>query len=118
MIFWTIATWILTPLMIFIFGFNGVAIASAIISSSVVFVVYLVKKHINFDLLGTISFPFLGSVIMGLAIYFLSPILIKSLISLIFMILLGAVIYFFTILLFARKQFIDDLKLIKENIKN
>jgi len=117
MIFWTIATWVLTPLAIFIFGFNGVAIASAVISLSVVAVVYLVKRHIKFDLLRTISFPILGSIIMGLVIYFLSPILIKSIISLIFMILIGAVIYFFTILFFAKKQFIDDLKLIKENIK-
>ena len=118
MIFWKIATWVITPLAIFILGFNGVAIASAVISCSVIAVVYLVKKYIEFDLAKTIFFPFLGSVIMGLAIYFLSPIFIKDIISLILMILLGAVIYFFTILLFARKQFMDDLKLIKENIKN
>lgn len=118
MIFWTILTWVLTPPMIIFFGFNGVAIASAIISCSVVVVVFLVKKHIKFDLLKTVFFPFLGSVVMGLVIYLLSPILIKNIISLIFMILLGAVIYFFTILLFAKKQFLDDIKLIKENIKN
>lgn len=118
MVFWTIATWTITPLSIFIFGFNGVAIASAAISCSVVAVVYLVKKHIKFDLLKTIVFPLLSSVLMGLAIYLLSPILIKGVISLIFMILLGAVIYFSTILLFAKKQFFDDLRLIKENIKN
>jgi O-antigen/teichoic acid export membrane protein len=118
MVFWTIATWVLTPLTIFIYGFNGVAIASALISCSVIIVVYLVKKHIKFDLMKTISFPILGSVIMGFAIYFISPILIKSIISLIFMILIGAVVYFFTILLFAKKQFAEDLKLIRENIKN
>lgn len=117
MIFWTIATWVLTPLAIFMFGFNGVAIASAIISCSVVVVIYLVKKHIKFDLMKTILSPFLGSAIMGLIIYFVSPIFIKNLISLVFMILLGAVIYFFTILLFSRKQFVEDLKLIKDNIK-
>jgi O-antigen/teichoic acid export membrane protein len=118
MVFWTIATWILTPLSIFIFGFNGVAIASAAISCSVILVVYLVKKYIKFNLLKTIFFPFLSAVIMGLAIYFLSLILIRGIVSLIFMILLGAVIYFFTILLFSKKQFIEDLRLIKENIKN
>jgi len=118
MVFWTIATWVITPLAIYIFGFNGVAIASAVISCSVVIVVYLVKKHIKLELMRAISFPLLGSVIMGLVIYFISPILIKGIFSLIFMILIGAMIYFFTILLFAKKQFVEDLKLIKENIKN
>jgi len=118
MIFWTIATWILTPLFIFFFGFNGVAIASAVISCSVVIVIYLVKKHIEFDLAKTVLSPLLGSVIMGVAIYFLSPIMIKNVISLISMVFVGIVIYFLTILLFARNQFIDDVKLIKENIKN
>jgi len=118
MIFWTIATWVLTPLAIFFFGFNGVAIASAVISLSVVIVVYLVKRHIDFDLTRTISSPLLGSVVMALAIYFLSPIMVKSVISLILMVFVGAVIYFLTILLFARKQLIEDIKLVKENIRN
>lgn len=118
MIFWTIATWVLTPLAIFKFGFNGVAIASAIISFSVILVVYLMKKHIKFDLIRTVYSPFLASLVMGLAIYFLSPIIVRNAMSLIFMIFLGAVIYFFTILLFAKKQFFDDLRLVKENIKS
>ncbi len=46
MVFWTIATWALTPALIIIMGFNGVGVASFIISLSAVFVVFLVKRYI------------------------------------------------------------------------
>jgi O-antigen/teichoic acid export membrane protein len=117
MVFWTVATWVLTPLFIVFLGFNGVAIASAFISCSVVLVVYLVKKYIDFELIKSIITPLLASVIMGVLVYFLSPILVKGILSLIFMILTGAVVYFFTMFAIAKNQLLSDLKLVKENLK-
>lgn len=117
MVFWTAATWGLTPILIKFMGFNGVSIASAIISVSVVLVVYLVRRHIKFDILKATGYPFLSAVIMGIFVYFLSPVLVKGLFSLLFMILIGAMVYFFTIFAFSKKELLEDLRLVLDNLK-
>jgi len=117
MVFWTCATWILTPLFISFYGFNGVAISSAVISLSVILVVYLTRKYISFNIISATGYPLLGAIVMGIPVYFLSQILIKGIFSLFFMIFIGAVLYFFTIFLFARKQVLSDIDLIRVNLK-
>ena len=118
MIFWTIATWILTPAAIFIFGFNGVAVASAIISLSVVAVVFLVKRFIPFNLFHVVFSPLVASVIMGILVYIISPVVIHNLFYLAGMVLFGVVVYFGVIFLIARQMVISDVRMVLENIKN
>lgn len=115
MIFWTIATWILTPLAVFNFGFNGASIASAIISSSMFFVVYLVKKYINFSLLALI-YPLISSCIMGIVVYFLSNLIVKDFFSVFLVILSGAILYFGLMFILAKRLILSDLELIKRNL--
>ena len=117
MVFWTACTWIVTPILIKFYGFNGVAITSALISLSVVLVIYLAKKYIDFQVLNVTLYPLLSSVIMGIAIYFLSPIVVKSIFTLLLMIMAGAVIYFFSIFLFAKDEIKSDIQMILQNIK-
>jgi O-antigen/teichoic acid export membrane protein len=117
MVFWTIATWVLTPIFIIFFGFNGVAAASALIASSVVLVIFLAKRYVKFNVFAATMYPFLAAVIMGVIIYFLSPILVTGLISLIFMILMGAVLYFLCIFLFARKEVLADVRLVVGHLR-
>ncbi|HUD05232.1 MAG TPA: oligosaccharide flippase family protein [Patescibacteria group bacterium] len=117
MVGWTIATWVLTPILIVTMGFNGVAAASALIACSVVLVVYLAKKYVKFNVFAATMYPFLAAAIMGIVIYFLSPILVRSLISLIFMILLGAVLYFLCIFLFARNEVLADARLVISHLR-
>ena len=117
MVFWTIATWVLTPILIVSMGFNGVAAASALISSSVVLVIYLTRKYVKFDVFKATMFPFLAAVIMGAVIYFLGPLVIKNLISLLFMIGMGAMVYFLCIFLFARSEVTADVQLVLGHLK-
>lgn len=117
MIFWTVATWILTPITIARFGFNGVSVASAVISASVILVIYLVKKHINFSVRKVTGFPAFGAIFMGAIIYFLSPYVVRDFPTLILMIILGIVIYFLTMLALARRQIIEDFKLVRANLQ-
>ncbi len=117
MIFWTVATWVITPLFIVWFGFNGVAMASALIATSFVLVVWIVKKYISFDLIRSTLSPLIGTVIMGLVVYFLSPIFVKSLASLFLMIFFGAVVYFFCLFVIAKKELIADIRLVISNLK-
>lgn len=47
MIFWTILTWILSPIAIYFFGFNGVAIAAAVISFTSFLPIIYVKRRVS-----------------------------------------------------------------------
>jgi O-antigen/teichoic acid export membrane protein len=117
MIFWTASTWVLTPILIKIYGFNGVSIASFIIACSLIFVIFIVKKHIDFNLTKSILSPLISSLVMGLVIYFLSPIFIHGLITLFLMIIIGMVSYFAIIFLIARKEVVTDVKLVLSHLK-
>ncbi len=116
MVFWTILTWVLTPISIFTLGFNGVSIASFVIATSVVIVVYLVRRHIDFNVLSTVRYPLFSSVIMGTMLYFVSPLVIKNLLTLIVIIILGAILYFAAVFIFARKQILSDIRFVRKNL--
>ena len=118
MVFWTIATWALTPLFIVWFGFNGVAYASALIASSVVIVIYIVKRFMEFSVLRVVLNPLIATAIMGTVVYFLSPLVIKNMLTLFFVVALGAVLYFLTMFALAKKEILSDIELIRENLKN
>jgi O-antigen/teichoic acid export membrane protein len=118
MIFWTLITWILTPLAVFKIGFNAVAIVSALISLSAIFVVFIVKRYVKFNLLRAIIPTIFGSLVMGVFLYLLSPIIVVDIIGFIFMIILGGIIYFLTLYLIAKKQVLEDVRIIKSLLFN
>src|SRR5258706_9929819 len=100
MVFWTIATWVRTPINIVLFGFNGVAVASAIIGLSFIVVVMVVKKYISFEIFPIIRVPLLATVVMSLVIFFLSSLLVSNLIWVFVMIVLGGILYVGIVYLF------------------
>ena len=117
MVFWTVSTWIITPLAIMMFGFNGVSYASAFIALSVVFVVIISKRFIKFAIFRILVNPFLATIFMGAVVYFLSPLVVKNIPMLIFMIVLGAVIYFSTMFALAKNEILSDIRFVRENLK-
>ncbi len=117
MVFWTIATWVITPIFIAMYGFNGVSYASALIALSVVIVIYLVRRYVKFDVVKVTIYPLISSIVMGLIIYFLSPVFVKSILSLILMILFGAVVYFSCVFVLAKNEILENIQLVKKNLK-
>ncbi len=115
MVFWTIATWVLTPALIIIMGFNGVGVASFIISLSAVLVVFLVKRYIDFNIF-PIFYPLVASLVMGFLIYILMLMFSVSAYSIFIGIVLGAILYFALILIMAKKLVLVDIRLVIENI--
>ncbi len=114
MIFWTIATWILTPLGIIWFGFNGFAIMSAIIAVSVIAVVYITKKHLDFFVIKTIHSPLIAYSIMGVVLFFASKYVIHELFGFIAMCVLGALIYFVSMWLIAKNELQQDIATVRK----
>lgn len=117
MIFWTGATWILTPLMIALYGFNGVAIASALISLSVIGVVTLTKRYVQFSILPVIVYPALATVVMGVFLFFISKAVITNFLTFFFTIFLGCVVYGATIYVLDKHRIKSDIQLIRESFR-
>lgn len=117
MVFWTVATWVLTPIFIAIYGFNGVAIASALISLSIVGVVVITKRYINFSVLSTVTVPIISTAIMGVVVYFFNMYFVRGLMTLGAAIIVGVLIYFVTSIIIAKEQIISDIQMVRDNLK-
>jgi O-antigen/teichoic acid export membrane protein len=113
MIFWTIATWVLTPLAMMMYGFNGVAIASAIIALSVAFVVWLTNKYVPVVVIKPVGYPFFATAIMGGVLFVVRSFLPINWLTLSTLIVLGIAIYFASIMLIAKKEVRADIATIK-----
>lgn len=115
MIFWTIATWVLTPLGIYFYGFNAFAAVSAIIAGSVVYVVYLTKKYVPFST-NIVFPPLFATVIMGILIFVMSHLLPVTLLSIVASIALGACVYLLLMYLFAQQEVKKDILIVKQHL--
>jgi len=110
MIFWTILTWVLTPPLTIFFGFNGVAIASALISFSSIITIYLMRRVVPVDLLGSIWQPLAVSAAMGFFVFVFARLFVVNIVTLLMAIIFGAVIYFAMMFLLAKEKLIVELK--------
>lgn len=112
MMIWTILTWVLTPVFIYYFGFNGVAMASFLVTLTIIYTVYLVNQIVNFNFVKSIYKPLTASLIMGLFVYSLLHFLTPSFTVLAFVILMGVGIYIFSIYLIAKNELYQGLKIV------
>ncbi|HCR81208.1 MAG: Polysaccharide biosynthesis protein [Candidatus Pacebacteria bacterium GW2011_GWB1_47_8] len=63
---WTVLTWVLTPLLLWRLGYNGVALAALVISFTSVLSVKLVKQHVPVRIIPQVSLALTGSLTMAL----------------------------------------------------
>lgn len=113
MVFWTVLTWVLSPLFIWLFGFNGFALASMLISFSVVIVIYLTRKYIPFSII-SLWVPAVGSIVMGLVLFIAMKLIPSTFISVIFLIILGSMVYLATTFSLAREEVVKDIAIIRK----
>lgn len=118
MLFWTVATWITTLIAIQIFAFNGVAIAAFVVSLSVIFVVMLTKRYMNFSIVKPIFPPITAGAIMGISLFLTAPLVIHSFIALVIVVIIAGLVYSFILYSIARKEVIADLIIIKRVLRN
>lgn len=114
MVGWTTLTWILTPIAILQFGYNGVAIASFLVTLSIFLTVYLVKQVMEFNFLQSIIRPLVGAILMSLATYALEKIFVVDLTSLLLAILISGFVYCAVIYIIAYKTITEDIKYLRK----
>jgi O-antigen/teichoic acid export membrane protein len=117
MIFWTVLTWVLTILFIQWWGYNGVPLASAVVTMTVFLPIYYMKKFLPVRVLPNVIKPFIATVGMGLALTILTPIIVTSLPKLAVTILLGMITYTATLWLVDGKRLREEFKFVVKNIK-
>ncbi|MDP3988168.1 MAG: oligosaccharide flippase family protein [Candidatus Levybacteria bacterium] len=110
MVLWTTLTWVLTPILIKIYGFNGVSIASFIVALTIVITIRLVKGIVDFNFFESIKKPLIAVFIMDIVVFFISKMIIKDILTLIFVMILGGAIYSIILLSIAGKEIRNDLQ--------
>ena len=65
MVYFTVITWILIPLFIQFFGFNGISIAFFVMSLSFIFIIFQAKKYLSFPFLTFIHPNIIAAVTMA-----------------------------------------------------
>lgn len=110
MIFWTLLTWILTPLCVYLFGFNGVAIASSIIAFTSYISVYLVRKVLDVHVWESVWRQLLSASIMGSIGIVSMQIWSQNIVW--FVIGIGAIgsVYLLSVWIFARQKLFSELR--------
>jgi|SRR5581483_7631571 len=112
MVIWTALTWTLTPLLIFKFGYNGVAAASFLVTLTIVYTIHLVKKITNFSFWQSIYKPIIGATAMGIFFSSTSNLFIHGLPSVIGLSAFSAAFYFGFLYILAGPEVIKDVKLL------
>lgn len=115
MVFWTIITWLLTPALVYFYGFIGVALASFIISSTSVVTVILIKRILTIRVMDSILLPLVSSIIMALITYYLAVFFVTSRPTLFLSIGAGTAIYAGIVYLLGREKIEGYIKSIKEH---
>jgi len=105
MTLWTALNWGLTILFIKLYGYNGVALASFLVAASVLLILPHVKKYTHFSFFGSIWKQFIASIVMGLVVLLLGH-LITSLVSLVFVMAIGAIVYIVFLFVISKKEFL------------
>lgn len=116
MIFWTLLTWILTPIAIYLLGFNGVAIASFLVSVSTLITLLAVRKYLQFSFIAPISKQFVAAAFMMFFIYSTQSIIV-SLPLLMLDALISGLFYIMLLGLLARKELKSSISFIRSSIR-
>lgn len=116
MIFWTCAIWILTPLFIYFYGFNGVAFTSFLVSLTSIGVFIIGRRYVAISFLKPVGRQFFAAFIMFIFIYYTSFI-VTSLPLMLFEIVIASSLYLATMILLAKDELLSTIRFIMRSIK-
>ncbi len=106
MVMWTVLEWLLTPVLTVYYGFLGAGMASALISVTSIIPLLIIKKMMKIDVLKNIWQPIFASVVMGLLVYILSPMVVYNFLSLLILVVISGLFYVGLMLLLAKNRMV------------
>jgi len=93
MLLWTVLTWITVPILVNLYGFNGVAIAAFIIGITSLIPLFIVKKFVPISLFDQIIVPLKGSLLLGCVLIIFKILISNAAAYLVLGTLAGGLIY-------------------------
>lgn len=117
MIFWTIITWVMVPILIGLFGPLGYPMVHVLIALSFILVLIQAKKYININFIKSITPGLFSSGLMFVIILMLNQYLEVTWINLILKVIIGIIIYFTSINLIFKIDPIAEIQEFKKNLK-
>ena len=108
MLFWTIITWILTPILTHYLGYYGFPLTVMIVSFTSIFVIRKAQEFIPFHIFATIYKPFFSSIAMGIVMILIRQFFHHSIIGLLITSISGAVTYLFVLLFVFKINIINE----------
>ena len=99
MLFWTVTTWICTPLFTRLYGLYGFPITQVILSLTCFIVVWKARQLLPFDFISSIYKPILAAGLMGVLMSIILSVSSGSILSIIVASVIGAGVYYGTLLL-------------------
>lgn len=109
---WIIGTWGLAFLFTAKLGFTGIAVAQFLVSLTIVLVVYLVRRFVQFDFAGQVGRPFLATILMTVGMIFLAKFLPVSFPFVVVTVAFGGIIYIVSVWILAKNQIKETMRLI------
>lgn len=110
MSFWTVTTWILTPIFTRTFGLYGFPLTQIILSSSFVVVIYIAKKYANFRFNDSVFKPLASALIMSIITLILINISLLSIPLIIITIIISAFSYLIILRLLFKIDFVAEIR--------
>ena len=115
MILWTVLTWVLIPLCVFLLNdIIGVGIAQAIIACASLGIILETKKFVDIKIINTIGKQLIFSATMGAVVYLYSIYFVTNIWMLTTSVLLGIIIYTSQIMLFMRERTLVEFEKITQ----
>ncbi len=110
MVMWTVLAWIFIPFLSIKYGYIGASIGYALVSSSSVIAIYIVRKHVQFSLVEGIVKPFVSTLLMGIVVYLLRGLFSASIVSIVILTAIGFVTYLGVSYKIVGVSIIEDVK--------
>lgn len=111
MVLWLFLTWSLTAIFVYLIGYNGVAVASFLVTLTIFITIRLVKQIVNFAFFQSIKAPLISVFVMAFAVYLFNSLFVTNIFWLAGSIVVGALVYGLVVWSLAKNQILDYLKL-------
>jgi len=109
MVMVTVATWLLTPLFTYKWGFDGAALSYVLSGFVSIWSINKATKEVKIDFIRDMKGAFISTLVMSMVIYFLGNWWIHNLIQLVITILIGALIYGITLYILEKERLFKEV---------
>ncbi len=110
MVMWTILTWIVTPVCIYFFGYNGVALSALLISFTSIFSIFMVKKVVPINFLDQVWRQTLAAFVMAFIGYIGLKYWEMSFLHLAIGMIIAGVSYLGTLLIVGKNKLFSEIR--------